>query len=237
MKPWKSGGSRGGSAGGSVRKFDSVIFDLDGTLWDAADVTVSAWKKVLDRHPDAKPAVRIDRNTVCLNMGVTNEELAGIFFPDLPFEEAFALISESCDYENEWLPTRGGVLYPGVPETLDRLRREGYRLFVVSNAQDGYVESFLTAHRLWDVFEDIESSGRTGHGKAWNIRDVVERRKLLSPVYVGDTVSDSEGAHGAGIPFVYCRYGFGETFGNRRTSDWEYAIDRFDELPGVLERA
>ena len=220
-----------------MNRFDSVIFDLDWTLWDAADITVSAWKEVLRNHPDAQPAVTIDRETVCRNMGVTNEELAGIFFPSLPFGEAFALIRESCEYENEWLPVRGGTLYPDVPETLARLRSDGYRLFVVSNAQDGYVESFFTAHRLWDVFEDRESSGRTGHGKADNIRDVIARRGLKSPVYVGDTVSDSDGAHGAGIPFVYCRYGFGETFGLRGTDDWEYAIDRFADLPSVLDRA
>ena len=110
----------------------------------------------------------------------------------------------------------------------------GYRLFVVSNAQDGYVESFLTAHRLWDVFEDHESSGRTGRGKADNILDVIRRRGLQAPVYVGDTVSDEEGARGAGIPFIYCRYGFGESFGRGRVSDYTMAVDRFDQLPELL---
>ena len=221
-----------------MKRFDSVIFDLDGTLWDATGVTAATWVEVLGRHPDVTPAMKLDRNAVCRYMGLTNEELAGIFFPSLPYEAAFALMQESCALENEWLPVRGGILWPGVEETLRALKEEGYRLFVVSNAQDGYIESFLTAHRFWDLFEDRESSGRTGHGKAENIRDVILRRGLNSPVYVGDTVSDAEGAHGAGIPFVYCRYGFGETFGRGRTADYEYAVDRFDrygrrDLQGV----
>lgn len=220
-----------------VKRFDSVIFDLDGTLWDATGVTADTWVEVLARHPDVTPAMPLDRDAVCRYMGLTNEELAGIFFPTLPYEAAFSLMRESCALENEWLPVRGGILWPGVAETLKQLKNEGYRLFVVSNAQDGYVESFLTAHRFWDLFEDRESSGRTGHGKADNIRDVIRRRGLRSPVYVGDTVSDAEGAHGAGIPFVYCRYGFGETFGRGRTDDYEYAVDRFDELPGLLDNA
>lgn len=221
--------------GAPVKRFDSVIFDLDGTLWDATGVTAETWVEVMRRHPEITPAVPLDRDSVCRYMGLTNEELAGIFFPALPFEEAFALMGESCALENEWLPVRGGVLWPGVPETLARLRRDGYRLFVVSNAQDGYVEAFLTAHRLWDVFEDRESSGRTGRGKAENILDVIRRRDLHSPVYVGDTVSDRDGARGAGIPFVYCRYGFGESFGRGRVDDWDMAVDRFSDLPEVLE--
>ena len=215
-------------------RFDSVIFDLDGTLWDATAVTAETWVEVLARHPDVRPALPLDREAVRRYMGLTNEELAGIFFPALPYEEAFALMNESCALENRWLPERGGELWPGVPETLAALREEGYRLFVVSNAQDGYIEAFLTAHRLWDVFEDFECSGRTGRGKAENILDVIRRRELRAPVYVGDTLSDEEGARGAGIPFVYCRYGFGETCGRGRCSRFDYAVDRFSDLPNVL---
>lgn len=216
--------------------FDSLIFDLDGTLWDASAVTAETWREVFRRHPDVKPAMPLDRDAVCRYMGLTNEELAAVFFPDLPFAEAFGLMNESCALENEWLPVRGGELYPDVPETLAKLSESGYRLFIVSNAQDGYIESFLTAHRLWDRFEDHESSGRTGQGKAWNIRAVIGRRGLVSPVYVGDTVSDEDGAKGAGIPLIYCRWGFGERFGRGRVTRYDYAADRFADLPGLLGR-
>ena len=212
--------------------FDSLIFDLDGTLWDASSVTAETWREVLSRHPDVTPALPLDRDAVCRYMGLTNEELAGIFFPTLPFEEAFALMRESCDLENRWLPERGGILYPGVPETLAALKAEGYRLFVVSNAQDGYIESFFTAHGFWDLFEDRESSGRSGKGKAENIRDVIRRRGLRRSAYVGDTVSDRDGARGAGIPFIYCLYGFGEVWGRGRTEDYDAAIARFADLRG-----
>ena len=219
-----------------MKKFDSVIFDLDGTLWDASAVTAETWVEVLRRHPDVKPALMMTRDSVCRYMGLTNEELARIFFPDLSFEDAFSLMEESCALENLWLPERGGALYPGVPETLKRLKSEGYHLSVVSNAQDGYIEAFLTAHAFWDIFDDRESSGHSGKGKAENVRDVIARNGLQSAVYVGDTVSDANGAHGAGIPLIYCKYGFGETWGRGKTDEYEYAIDCFDELPGILDK-
>ncbi len=220
-----------------MNQYDSVLFDLDGTLWDETEITEQAWVEVLARHPGVVPAAPLNRDTICRYMGLTNEELAGVLFPALPFEEAFSLMKETCAIENRELPRRGGKLYPGVPETLARLCAEGYRLFVISNAQDGYIESFLTAHRMWDIFEDYESSGRSGKGKADNIKDMIARRGLTRPVYVGDTVSDAEGAAGAGVPFIYCLYGFGEAYGRGRVSGYAHAVKRFDELPRVLLEA
>lgn len=217
------------------KMIDSVIFDLDGTLWDATSVTAETWVEVLGRHPDITPAQPLDSETIKKYMGLTNEALAEILFPTLPFDEALALMQESCELENKWLPERGGVLYPKVCETLDELREMGVRLFIVSNCQDGYIESFLTAHGMYDRFDDWECSGCTGKSKAENIAEIIERNSLKSPIYVGDTVSDSVGARGAGIPFVYCRYGFGETYGRGKTDDFDAAIDEFSWLPAIVE--
>ncbi len=216
------------------RRFDSILFDLDGTLWDATNVTAATWVEVLAKHPDVKCAVPLDHETVCRYMGLTNEELAAVFFPDLPFDEAFALMQESCALENEWLPVRGGILYDGVPETLARLKEEGYRLFVVSNCQAGYIEAFLQAHGLGGLFEDIECSGNTGLCKAENIRLIAERNGLISPVFVGDTISDGSAARTAGIPFVYAKYGFGELCGRGRTDDYDMDISTFREVADVI---
>ena len=216
------------------RRFDSILFDLDGTLWDATNVTAATWVEVLAKHPEVKCAMPLDHETICRYMGLTNEELAEVFFPDLPFEVAFALMGESCALENEWLPVRGGILYDGVEETLFRLKTEGYRLFVVSNCQAGYIEAFLWAHDLGDLFEDIECTGNTGLCKAENIRLVMERNGLTSPVFVGDTISDGSAARTAGIPFVYAKYGFGELCGRGRTDDYDMEISTFRETADVI---
>jgi len=216
------------------RRYDSILFDLDGTLWDATNVTAETWTEVLARHPEVKCAIPIDHETICRYMGLTNEELAEIFFPELPFDEAFALMGESCALENEWLPERGGILYDGVEETLFRLKTEGYRLFVVSNCQAGYIEAFLWAHGLGDRFEDIECTGNTGLCKAENIRLITERNGLTAPVFVGDTISDGSAARTAGIPFVYAKYGFGELCGRGRTDDYDMEITTFREVADVI---
>lgn len=215
---------------------DSVIFDLDGTLWDATSVTEATWAEVFRRHPGLQSAEELSSYNIKKYMGLTNEELAGIFFPTLPFDDAFALMNESCDLENEWLPERGGVLYPAVRGTFDRLHETGYRLFIVSNCQDGYIEAFLDAHQMRDRIGDWECSGRSGMSKADNIREIIRRNGLTGAVYVGDTVSDRNGARGAGVPFVYCLYGFGEAYGRGKTDDYDAAITSLAELPALLEK-
>ena len=102
---------------------------------------------------------------------------------------------------------------------------EKYRLYIVSNCQDGYIQCFFQANpRLEQYFTDYECHGSTGLPKADNIRLIVERHNLKSPVYVGDTLGDANASKGAGVPFVYARYGFGDV------KEYDYAIDSFGEL-------
>lgn len=213
---------------------DGAIFDLDGTLWDATGVTAETWVHVLANHPEVKSALPLTRSSVKHYMGLTNEELATVFFPDLPYEKAFSLMMESCALENEWLPNRGGILFDGVAETLHSLKANGVRLFIVSNCQAGYIESFLHAHGMADIFEDYESSGNTGKPKSDNIGMIIERAGLAHPVYIGDTISDSTAARKCGIPFIYAKYGFGEECGRGKTDDYDCAIDEFPLLLSVL---
>lgn len=219
---------------GCALRPDGVIFDLDGTLWDETAVTERAWVEVLARHPKVKSELPLDREHVRRYMGLTNEELAEVFFPSLPFEEAFSLMRESCEIENRLLPVCGGTLYDGVGETLCELRERGYRLFIVSNCQDGYIEAFLCAHGFGELFEDIECSGRTGMTKARNLQLVMERNGLRRAILVGDTISDGAAAREVGIPFVYALYGFGEQCGRGRTSDYDIGIGTFKALRYVL---
>ena len=61
--------------------------------------------------------------------------------------------------------------------------------------------------------------------KAENNKLIIKRNNLQSPIYVGDTQGDCNSAKEAGIPFVYCKYGFGKD-----VNGYDYAIDKFEDL-------
>ena len=202
-------------------KIDSIIFDLDGTLWDSTEGVSKTWSLVLNKYDYERKEVTVEDLHSC--MGKQLDEIGKILFPKLSSEVRKNLMNECCTLENEYLVEHGGVLYAKVEETLKELSKK-YKLFVVSNCQDGYIECFFKAHKLDKYFTDYECPGRTGLSKGENNKLVIERNNLKKPVYVGDTEGDAESAKVAGIPFVFAKYGFGSV------EKYQYEIDSFQDL-------
>ena len=191
-------------------KYDGILFDLDGTLWDSTEAVVVSWAMALADAPDVPaPPTREQLEGV---MGMTAENLMAVLFPQLSRQRHLELFERCCQVENQYLREHGGILYPQLEETLERLSRQ-VPLCIVSNCNDGYIPSFLEAHRLGRYFTDWECIGRTGKQKWENIRLVIQRNHLRRPVYVGDTVLDQEAAQKAGVPFLHAAYGFGRVSG------------------------
>ena len=82
---------------------------------------------------------------------------------------------------------------------------------------------------LQDVFEGHMCHGDTGLPKGDTILALMARFGIDDAVYIGDTQGDLEASRKAGIPFVFCRYGFGHP------ESWDAVIDAFDQLPQVLQ--
>ncbi|GGM38232.1 haloacid dehalogenase [Paraliobacillus quinghaiensis] len=203
---------------------DSIIFDLDGTLWDSRDAVVLAWNKVLSQNKVNKELTRDDFKRT---MGLPFEEVSKTLLPDVDKEVVKKVLDDTCEVENVYLSEQGGLLYDDVEDVLKTLSQH-YELYIVSNCQDGYIEAFYQYHGLGKYFFDYENPGRTGLSKGDNIKLIIERNQLLNPVYVGDTNGDLQAAEHAGIPFIYAKYGFGEV------TEYEHAVDRFDELLGMF---
>lgn len=183
-----------------------ILFDVDGTLWDSAPQVCDSWNEVLAGHPELE--VRITPKDMYDNMGKTMMELGNAIFPGLSREDCRRIMEECMDYENQYLLTHPGSLYPQARETLQKLSRR-YGLYIVSNCQTGYIEVLLKSCGLQEYIRDIECYGSTGLPKGDNIRMVIQRNHLERSFYVGDTRMDEEAAAVAGIPFVHASYGFG----------------------------
>lgn len=200
---------------------DSIGFDLDGTLWSVIDEACSILKEVISGHPDIKKAVTDEEIKGC--MGLVISDIGKRLFPDLDESMQIQLMKEYCKNEQVYLGKHGGTLFPKLEEILKALS-EKYKLFIVSNCQDGYIQCFFKAHKLEKYFIDFESSGATGLTKGENIKLILERNNLKNSIYVGDTNGDMNGAKAAKVKFVYARYGFGNV------KEYDYVIDSFEEI-------
>ena len=199
----------------------NLIFDIDGTLWDATHQITEAYNEIIEKENKHYPLITPEM--MASVMGLLIPDIADCFFPYLSKSERLAFINRCCDNENNYLKTHGGILYPHAIEVLAQLAAS-HNLYIVSNCQDGYIDSLFTAHPIGQYFKDSECSGRTGLPKGKNIRLLMERNYLKDAIYIGDTQKDKEACEEAQIPFVYASYGFGNV------DSYDYKIDQFDQL-------
>lgn len=183
---------------------DAIIFDLDGTLWDASAVSANAWSKALrklgvDIRPDADAIKRVSG----LPFDQCVEILCGPQAKSIPGLKD--LLDEA---EHEEFAAAGGALYPGVLEGLENLRRE-YPLFLASNCQAWYLDAFYRHSGLKNLFTDAICFGQTRRPKQFNLAEIRQRNGIRKAIYFGDTAWDQEAAFYAGIKFIFAEYGFG----------------------------
>ena len=208
--------------------FDSIILDVDGTIWNTTGIVAEAWNKALDNNFPQVSHVTADilKGQFGKTMDVIADNLYGPLSPD----EKKYLMTECCKAEQKaLLENQKDITYEGVLDTLERLSKR-VPLFIVSNCQSGYIELVIEKNKIKSLIKDFECFGNTGLGKDENIRLIVKRNGLKKPVYVGDTQGDFDACKKAGVPFIWAVYGFGRP----ETEDYFAKINKFTELEELL---
>lgn len=209
-----------------TNKYDSIIFDLDGTLWDSSANVVVAWqaaKNEVDyiKEDFTQPMIRSIT-------GMTYKAIFETLLPYLNEQQRGEFKAIAGKHELEILYERGGALYEGLENTLKYLATK-YKLFIVSNCQSGYIEVFFKISGFEHYFMGHQCYGTKSMPKADNIKDIVTDHKLAAPVYIGDTMGDYNAATKAGVPFIFANYGFGVV-----EQDQVATISKLNDLVTIL---
>ena len=160
-------------------------------------------------------------------MGLNRIDLMKKLFPDMDEKlsaDFFDRATVECVKE---LSQHGGKLYDGVEETLRELSKH-YKLYIVSNCQESYMNAFLSYHKLGKYFCDFAYEGPDTLSKGENIKKVIVRNGLTASVYIGDTQGDCNAAKLAAVPFGFAAYGFGTV------DRYDYIFSSFFEIGEIL---
>jgi len=203
----------------------AILFDLDGTMWDAIEQIKDAYNlAMIEEKIDTKYTYQ----TLKSIMGLTPEESCPILFPNEDLEKGIDLFKKCFKQELIHLEKHPGTLYPNVVETLKELK-EKYFIAVVSNADKGYIEVFLKGNRLEGLFDDYIQAGDTGLAKWENILYMKNKHQLDDIIYVGDTYKDMLESNKANVKFIHASYGFGNI------ENPSYSISEFKELVPLVD--
>ena len=203
-------------------RYESLIFDIDGTLWDSRALVAEGYNIQLK----AEGLEHLYTNAEVLRplFGKVMTEIGDVLFASIPLPERYALMERCMETENRYLyENECNIGYPGVKETIAELAKK-YRLFIVSNSQCGYPELCIDKLGLTPYITGHMCFGDTGTSKGKTIRKLMQIHNIENCAYIGDTQGDYEATVEADVPFIWATYGFGTPDG------YAAKIDAFADL-------
>ena len=204
----------------------AILFDLDGTLWNALDTITEAWNKAMKEH-NLKYSFSLE--TMKSFMGLTPKETAPLAFKDVDLNKGLEYFVLCLNEEIKYLRVHPGKLYEDEEEVLKELSKH-YPLFIVSNSDKGYIEDYLNAYDFNKYFKDHVCAGDTDLEKWQNILYIKNKYQIEEIIYVGDTKKDLNESIKAGVKFIHASYGFGEI------EEEVLKISKLRELPDLIKK-
>ncbi len=204
-----------------------AIFDLDGTMLDTLPDIAASVNRARKRL--SLPPLPVEAISAAIGNGQRTlvERTISDSGCDVPFEERLAIQKEEYSRGLHDL-TRP---YPGVAETLRRLKEAGWKTAALSNKGDADTKDIL-AYVGWSPFFAFVQGAAPGIPLKPDpaVIDLAIRATGFpgprGDVWmVGDNYTDLEAARRAGIRRCFCRYGYG----NPRGETWDLAVDSIAE--------
>ena len=190
-----------------MRRFDAVLFDLDGTLLDTLEDILAAANYTLREMGYPERTLAEMRRFVGNGAEMQVRRAFGAGADEALIQRALvqykAYYAAHCQEK-----TRP---YDGVLELLAELKRRGYRLAVVSNKPDEAVRP-LAAQYFGGLMD--AAMGETAARRRKPAPDMVNDALAAlgadrtRAVYVGDSEVDVETARNAGLPCISVCWGF-----------------------------
>ena len=209
--------------------FDTILFDLDGTLINNAEGITKGTEYALQAlgYPPLPFAIR--ELFIGPPLRDSFQKYCGV-----GEEEAEKLVEAYRVYYREF-GVHEAKPYPGIPALLEKLKNAGKKLYVATAKPTKFSRIILEEWNLAQFFEEIIGAG---FDKNFDSKDkIIALAASMSQgkniLMVGDTVFDVEGARANGLPTLGVLYGFGdkEAFLAARP---EYIAETVEEIGEII---
>jgi phosphoglycolate phosphatase len=216
--------------------FDTIGFDLDGTLVDTAPDLCRAVNHALStigREPVSEDTTRDLVGGGTRAMLTRALEHTGGPVDEARFQRLYAELV--AYYERH--TSEHSAPYPGCLAALDALEARGCRLAVVTNKQEHLARKLLHELGMTERFDCILGGDTLGPGRSKPARDMLDEALRLCGgqrfAMVGDSSFDVRAARAADVPVVVLRDGYHDA--PPETLGADALIGRFDELIEALK--
>jgi len=183
---------------------DIIIFDVDGTLWNACPASAKGWNIGLAKLGIDKKVTSKQIESVA---GNPYDKCVEILLPGLQ-KQYPNLLDTLNNCEIEVVKSDGGTFYDGVINGIKTLA-SSHKILLVSNCQDWYMKLFLEFSGLEPLLAGFDCHGMSDLPKHEMLLRIKSNHSLNNPVYVGDTEGDESAANLASMNFIHVSYGFG----------------------------
>lgn len=221
----------------STRALDglTIVFDLDGTLVDTAPDLIGALNHTLTTSglrtvPDMAVSELIGSGAkAMIKAGLAHQNA------ELPDDQIDDMFTTFLDFyiENIAIDSRP---YEGCEAALSKLTSAGATLAVCTNKRQNLADTLLLKLGLADRFEAIVGADSVPNRKPdpGHIREAIRRagRSQSDAIMVGDSLTDERAAHGAGLPFILCPFGYGPV--DETPPGHRFVLKRYADLTGEM---
>lgn len=208
-------------------KYDMIMFDVDGTIWDVSNNLVNSINIILEKHNYTE---RVDVDKVKNGMGKNAHDFSNFIF-DFIYDEdqRMKILKETETLKRKFIEDYGMKPYPNFVETIKDLS-ENYKVGIVSNCGEGTIEQLIRVLHIEEYISGFVAASKYGITKAEGIIKVAKENNAQNYIYVGDTILDKEASSLSNAKFVWAKYGFGKNI------ESDYSIEKVDDLFEVIKQ-
>ena len=215
-----------------MKKIKFVIFDFDGTI---ADTLPFSFQKFLEMAKLLQIDNLNDKQIINEIRSKSYQELLSGSFKKawlkLPFVVNM-IKNMQVELEKEMDKIK---LFPGIKKFLFDLKKEGYKLVIISSNRKENIDKFIKFNKL-NVFDFVH--GKTDlFGKAGYLKKFLKdfNLKKSEVIYIGDEIRDVEACHKVGIKMIGVSWGL-NTVEALKKNGVDYIVNKPIDILKIISR-